>query len=106
MPSNPAVVTTSNQLTPNGLTPKNENSPNNNRPPILDVLSPTLHLRLVRRSEDTHIRPKHDPLADRDEAAVQDGEVEIGVEPAPDGYVAAVVDPEGGLDEGVVSHVP
>jgi hypothetical protein len=59
----------------------------------------------VRRREDTHIRAEHDALADGDEAAVQDGEVEVGVEPAAKRDVAAVVDSERRLDEGVLPDV-
>jgi hypothetical protein len=59
----------------------------------------------VRRREDTHIRTEHDALPDSDQAAVQDGEIEVGVEPVAERDVAAVVDSERRLDEGVLPDV-
>jgi len=87
MSSNPAVV------------------PDDHRAPILDVVPAALHLRLVGRGKDTHIWPDHDAVADGDQAAVEDGEVEVSVEAGAEGDVAAVVDCEGRLDEGVGADV-
>lgn len=87
MPANPAII------------------PNSHRPPILDIVSPALHLHFVRRGEDTHIRPEHDPIADGYETAVQDREVEVGIEAVAERDIAAVVDGEGRLDEDVGADV-
>ena len=57
----------------------------------------------MRRRKDAHIRPKHDPVPDRHETAVQDRQVEVRVHPVPQADVAPVVDPEGRLDEDVVA---
>lgn len=59
----------------------------------------------MRRGEDTHVRSDHDAVADCHETAVEDGEVEVGVEAGADADVGAVVDVEGGFDEGVVGRV-
>lgn len=60
----------------------------------------------MRSGQDRDIRPEHDAVADGDQGAVEDRQVEVGVEPLPDAYVAAVVDAERRLDEHlVVAHV-
>jgi hypothetical protein len=79
---------------------------NDHRPRILHVVAPALHARLVRGGVDGHVGAEHDAVPDGDEPAVEDGQVEVGVEPRADLDVAAVVDVEGRLDEGlVVGHV-
>jgi len=47
---------------------------------VLDVVAPRLHLRLVCSSHDGHVGAKHDRLANRDKAAIQDCKVEVRVE--------------------------
>ena len=54
------------------------------------------------RSKDTNIRPKHAPIPNSHETAVQDGQVEVSVEPLAERDVAAVVDVEGRFDEDLV----
>lgn len=49
---------------------------------VLDVVAAALHLGLVRGVHDGHVGAEHDPVADGDEAAVEDREVEVGVEAA------------------------
>lgn len=83
MPPNPAII------------------PNRHGPPILDILTPTLHLDFVRGGEDGDIGAEHAPVANGHETAVEDGKVEVGVEAVAEGDVAAVVDVEGGFDEDV-----
>ena len=56
----------------------------------------------MRSGQDGYIRPEHDAVADGDQGAVEDRQVEVGVEPLPDAYVAAVVDAERRLDEHLV----
>lgn len=54
----------------------------------------------MRRGENADIWTYQDAVADGDKPAVEDGEVEVGVEAGAEADVAAVVDAEGGLDEG------
>ncbi|OSS44498.1 hypothetical protein B5807_10853 [Epicoccum nigrum] len=73
--------------------------PDHHGPAVLDILAAALHGALVRGGEDTHIGAEHAAIAYGDEAAVEDGQVEVCVEALTEGDVAAVVDVEGGLDE-------
>jgi hypothetical protein len=56
----------------------------------------------VRGGEDGHVGTEHAAVADGHETAVQDDEVEVGVEAGAEGDVAAVVNVEGGFDEYVL----
>jgi hypothetical protein len=62
MSSDPAVIT------------------NHDRLRVLDIVASRLYLRLVCGSHDRHVRPEHHRLSNGDKAAVQDCEVEVGVE--------------------------
>lgn len=84
MPANPAVVS------------------NRHRFRELDIIPPALDFRLVRRRKDGHIRSDDDPVPNRNEAAVQDRQVKVGVEPLAQADIAAVVDVERRLDDGFV----
>jgi hypothetical protein len=69
---------------------------------ILDVVSPRLYFRLMCSRKNGHIRSKHAPIANSDEATIQDCKVEICVESFAKWDVAAIVDVEGGFNEYVV----
>ena len=62
MPANPAIVADDDRLG------------------VLDVLAAALHFGLVRGVHDGDVGAEHDRVADGDQAAVEDREVEIGVE--------------------------
>lgn len=57
----------------------------------------------MRRRKYAHVRPEHDAIPDGHEPAVEDREVEVCVEAVAEADVAAVVDGERGLDEGLVA---
>jgi hypothetical protein len=56
----------------------------------------------MRRRENRHIRPKHAPIPNRHETAVQNRKVEVCIEALAQRNVAAVVNVEGRFDEDVV----
>lgn len=74
MPSDPAVVTDDDSFG------------------ILDIVAAALHLGLVRGVHDGHVGAEHDPVADGDEAAVEDREVEVGVEAASQTVFASALE--------------
>lgn len=76
---------------------------NHHRPRVLDVLSPALYFRLMRRCHDRHVWPKHDPVTYRHKPAVKYRKVEVAVETFADADVTAVVDAEGRLYEDLVT---
>lgn len=84
VPTNPAVVANGHRLRE------------------LDIVPPALDFRLVRRCEDRYIRSDNYPVSNRDEPAVQDRQVEVGVEALAQADVAAVVDVERRLGDGFV----
>jgi hypothetical protein len=71
----------------NGDTRQNNHMPadpaviaNHDRLRVLDVVAPRLYLRLVCSSHDRHVWSEHHCVADGDETAIQNREVEVGVE--------------------------
>lgn len=68
----------------------------------LNVGSATLDLNLVRRRANCDVWAEHDTVSDGDQGAVQDVEIEVGVEALANTDVAAVVDLELGLNEDLV----
>jgi hypothetical protein len=56
----------------------------------------------MRRCKNAHIRPKHATVPNRHQTAIQNREVEIRIEALAQRNVAAVVDVEGGFDDGFV----
>jgi hypothetical protein len=109
MPANPAIV------------------PDHNGLGVLDILAPALDFDLVRCVHDRDVGAEHDRVADGDQAAVEDREVEVRKEafcgtvfvsigtccrplatlflPIPQTNVAPVVHAEGRLDDDVLAHV-
>lgn len=59
---------------------------------VLDVEPAAGDIGLVRGGEDGHVGTEHDAVANGHDGTVEDGEVEVGIEPFPDADVAAVVE--------------
>ncbi|KAG9255585.1 uncharacterized protein F5Z01DRAFT_548976, partial [Emericellopsis atlantica] len=76
--------------------------PNRNRLGKLDILPTTLDFRLVRGGNEGHIRSHGHAVANRHNRAVQDGQVEIGIEALAEADVAPIINGEGRLDQDFV----
>lgn len=80
---------------------------NHNGQRILDVVAPALNGCFVRCGEDRHVWAHHDAVAYCYETAVEDGQVEVGVEAGADADVGAVVDvAEKDIKSGYVMRLP
>lgn len=77
--------------------------PNHHRSRVLNVFSPTLYFRLMRRCHNGHVGPKHDRISYRDQATIEDRKVEVAVEALADADIAAVIHAERRLDEYLIA---
>ncbi|RPA79868.1 hypothetical protein BJ508DRAFT_137100 [Ascobolus immersus RN42] len=106
-------IPTHNTPRPNRTPPPNRHPPQNHHiPPNPTIIAnhhpprkllrtpPTRHTRLMACRIYARIGSNHDIVADLDQRAVEDGEVVVCVEVLAHDGVDAVVDEEGGLDEG------
>lgn len=85
MASNPAVVL------------------NRHRLGKFDILPPAADIGLVGSGEDGHVGAEHDTVTNGYESAVEDAEVEVGVEALANLDIAPVVDGEGRVDADLVA---
>lgn len=71
----------------------------------LDVVAARADVGLVGGGEDAHVGAEHDAVADRHQRAVEDRQVEVGVDALPELDVAPVVDVQRRLEVDVVAHL-
>lgn len=77
---------------------------NSNGLRILDVVPPALHFRLMRSCENAYPRPKHNAIANGDQRAIKDTEVEVCVDSITHAGIAAVLQQKWGFNGHILAN--